>query len=118
MKRESGDLVPYSDPTFDHPQRMTDRDHGTHSGDRHCMMTYHAATAYTSRADPSVRYMFDVAPLGSELCTSPLGTEFNAPTYLPQSRFGDAAPRRGNCTAKLCINDRFRDTPEHERGAP
>ena len=77
--------------------------HGLESGDELCVMRYYFATAY--RADGKTNYYYLIRPgtvrAGREICQSPAGTEGNASSHPPQSRFGDAYAERGNCAGQI-----------------
>jgi len=79
------------------------------SGDPGCYMRYGDKGVFYSDADPAVRYIPDQAQWQNRtaFCTDPHGTGVNAPGHRPQSRYGDAAPGRGNCAGQLLVNDRY-----------
>lgn len=81
-------------------------EHGEGSGCDTCVMRYGMAECYPSLTDPKVRYVvMERNTPGSTLCTSPAGTGINATGHKPQSRYGAAAPGRGNCAGQICVND-------------
>jgi hypothetical protein len=81
---------------------------GQHSGDTGCVMRYAFARASVSIANPNHRLVPTTPePFGQGLCTSRMGTDFNAPGRRPQPRHGDASPNRGNCLHQVCVNDFF-----------
>lgn len=77
------------------------------SGNELCLMRYYFATAYPVKGKTKTYYV--VRPgenrAGRSVCQSPAGTGANASSHEPQSRFGDSAPRRGNCFGDICPND-------------
>jgi hypothetical protein len=82
--------------------------HGQMSGDVTCFMRYDTAHAYRSKADPNEFYVYwDQEVWGDRLCASAEGNGCNSPTHQPQSRYGDAAPGRGNCLHKFVVNDKW-----------
>ena len=85
---------------------------GEHSGNADCIMRYFNSTAYRSQTHSTVRYEVEEVS-GISLCTSPTGTGVNAAGRLPQSRYADAAPSRGNCKGQICVNDRH--ISDHQR---
>ncbi|HEX2854748.1 MAG TPA: hypothetical protein VHO24_16065 [Opitutaceae bacterium] len=82
---------------------------GSCSGDELCLMRYYFANTYPAKGRKDTYYV--VRPgaganrAGLEVCKSPTGTIHNADSHTPQSRFGDAAPQRGNCFKYICPND-------------
>jgi hypothetical protein len=87
---------------------------GVHSGAGDCYMRYDMSRAYRSTSDNHVRYLAgEVA--GSKLCASPAGTGVNGPGHSPQSRYGDAAPNRGNCKSQVCVSDVYNGSGDHIR---
>ena len=80
---------------------------GADSGNELCLMRYYFATAYPVKGKTKTYYV--VRPgqnrAGRSTCQSPAGTGANAPSHQPQSRFGDSAPKRGNCFGDICPND-------------
>jgi hypothetical protein len=83
------------------------REHEADSGHELCLMRYYFANAYPVDGTENTFYL--VRPgtnrAGTELCRSPEGTGANAHDHKPKSRFGDAAPGRGNCFKYICPND-------------
>ncbi|MGJ5818034.1 hypothetical protein [Paludibaculum fermentans] len=75
-----------------------------YSGVDTCIMRYDAAKGYPSQTDPDLRYRSDEIP-GHQLCNTTAGTGVNDPGHQPQSRFGPAAPNRGNCAGQILVND-------------
>ena len=79
------------------------------SGNELCLMRYYFANAYPVKGRENTYYLVRPGPnanrAGRELCTSPKGTGANASSHSPQSRFGDAAEKRGNCFSQICPND-------------
>lgn len=108
--REDG--VDVTDVILDHLQALPNKrrdvwlgvDHGQQSGFDNCVMRYNNASAYTSRADPGVRYYIG-QQMGSALCATAEGTGPNAADWRPQSRFEDASPQRGVCVGQLLVTD-------------
>jgi hypothetical protein len=101
-------------------------EHGQHSGDEQCPMRYQFAELYPAKrlgvgpqgfgARQAETYYLvpqNSEEYGSIICTAPTGTGVNALSHKPQSRYGDAAARRGNCLAQMCVNDA---TPNHPWG--
>lgn len=76
---------------------------GESSGDDTCWMRYIWATAYVSKADPTIRYTQYTEAPGFTLCTANTGTGVNSASRTPQSRYGDAT--RGNCSAQIRVRD-------------
>ena len=77
----------------------------THTGDDSCVMRYDNARGYFSKADPTAIYLVDSEAAGLSLCTQSQGTGINDAGRLPQARYGDAAPGRGNCRGQILVND-------------
>jgi hypothetical protein len=81
---------------------------GQHSGDVNCVMRYAVAQAYRREGAPSTRVIHaTLEPYGDALCTSQIGTLFNYITHSPQSRYGPADTKRGNCAQQFVISDKF-----------
>jgi hypothetical protein len=80
---------------------------GLESGNDLCVMRYYFATAYKADGKQNEYYLIRPGTVhaGREICHSPAGTEGNASSHQPQSRFGDAFNDRGNCAEQICPND-------------
>ncbi len=74
------------------------------SGNDNCFMRYDNMNAYVSSNLPHTRYRAD-EQVGFEMCSSPVGTGVNKADRLPESRYGDAAPYRGDCVHQILVND-------------
>lgn len=77
------------------------------AGDVGCVMCYDSVFSYAYLASGGHKELANkplVAP-GTALCTSPAGTQYNAPGRKPWPLFGDADPGRGNCKAKVKVKD-------------
>jgi hypothetical protein len=80
---------------------------GQGSGDDTCVMRYDRNTAYMKKGHPNVRVLIQndkPEPVGCHICKSRTGTGINAANPGP-SRFGNAAPGRGECMLKIKISD-------------
>lgn len=78
------------------------------SGDDTCMMRYDRNGAYLKKGHPNMRVIIQEdrnrEPAGYRICRSRKGTGINAATPGP-SRYGDAAPGRGECMLKIKVSD-------------
>ncbi|GEL75692.1 hypothetical protein [Myxococcus virescens] len=91
-------------------------------GDENCLIRYYGANAVKWNSKPSAE-RFLILPRetpGTQLCSDGLGKTFNAtvrPDYSPPesrpSRHGHAAPNRGNCIHRICINDAHAHIPQN-----
>ncbi|WNG36546.1 hypothetical protein F0U61_24855 [Archangium violaceum] len=96
---------------------------GLASGDETCIMRYPVANAIERASEPSVRYFITPdEPYGVTLCLDGKGKDFNSNRTYPDgsprpSRHGDAAPGRGDCKHRICIND-FHAHPPGAGGTP
>lgn len=79
-----------------------------HTGDDNCVMRYDDSDGYYSKSDGNTIYYTPGEPAGLGICTSAVGTGINDAGRLPQARYGDAAPGRGNCLGQLLVNDAVR----------
>ena len=81
---------------------------GESSGDDTCMMRYDRNSAYLKRGQPNARVIIQNSvnpePVGFRICTDRAGTGINAANPGP-SRYGNAAPGRGNCLEKMKVSD-------------
>lgn len=81
---------------------------GESSGDDTCMMRYDRNSAHLKQGQPNARVIIQHAvnpePVGFHICTSRTGTGINAASPGP-SRYGNAAPGRGNCAEKMKVSD-------------
>jgi hypothetical protein len=68
-------------------------------------MRYDIADSYVSIANPTHRYVGIKEIQGAGLDSTREGSEVNLLTRLPQSRYGSAAPQRGNCAAQILVSD-------------
>jgi hypothetical protein len=76
-------------------------------GDVGCVMCYDSVFSCSYQASAGLKQLAEkpvVAP-GTSLCTSPTGTQYNAPGHRPWPLFGDADPGRGNCKSKVKVKD-------------
>lgn len=97
------ELVPERADFFDKAKCLFLGFHGgQHSGDVGCYMRYVAAEAFVVPQHPDHRYLSPDEPSGIGICTSPIGTRFNAPD-LPLPRYGNATC--GACAQQLCVRD-------------
>lgn len=81
---------------------------GQHSGNEDCVMRYDCSDSYWR--DDSSRYYLqgvDKEAVGQGLCSSPTGTGVNTAGRFPNSRYGDAAPDKGDCVDQICVNDLY-----------
>ncbi len=81
---------------------------GQHSGVVNCVMGYEVAEASIGSPNFQLRYVGwggEFGPAATRLCSSPVGTSTNDPTRIPRSRFGDAAPGRGDCLHQILVTD-------------
>ncbi|AGC47003.1 hypothetical protein MYSTI_05727 [Myxococcus stipitatus DSM 14675] len=84
---------------------------GLGSGDETCIMRYPVMTGIHWVTEPGVRYFINPAePFGVSFCVDGTGKTFNSNRTYPNgsprpSRHGDAAPGRGNCMHRTCVND-------------
>jgi hypothetical protein len=77
---------------------------GLHSGFENCLLRYDTAETYASRSRPGVRYVV-TEKVPDSICTTPQGTGVNAQGRRPESRYGDAAPTRGDCQHQILVTD-------------
>jgi hypothetical protein len=84
--------------------------HGPHSGSDFCIMRYDVANAYIADSNPLLRYVVSERP-GSTVCSTSDGDGVNHAEWQPQSRYGAAADKRGNCVHQVVISDYY-DPPE------
>lgn len=85
--------------------RRLGRENGQHSGWENCVIRYDISDSYVSRANPNDRFVgFREVP-GAGLCDTTEGASVNSPARTPQSRYGPAAPARGNCLGQILVND-------------
>ncbi len=81
---------------------------GQHSGEVDCLMRYVTARAYRYQANSNTRIWHGQAePPGKSLCTSRIGTDFNAGGHSPHSRYFDTDPKRGDCKHQFVISDKW-----------
>lgn len=85
--------------------RHLGRQHGQHSGAENCVMRYDLADSYVWLANPAHRYVGIKEIQGTGLDNTREGSDVNLLTRLPQSRYGAAAPERGNCAAQILVSD-------------
>ena len=76
------------------------RDGGQQSGSDACVMRYFVANAYEGNPAATRRYVTSER-FGARLCSDPSGSGVNDPARDPQSRFGAAADKRGDCRHKI-----------------
>ncbi|WP_140797306.1 hypothetical protein [Myxococcus xanthus] len=105
---------------------VTNSQHGSiFGGDETCLMRQPIATAVHWDRWPLRRYVIEPHETpGTDLCTDRLGKTFNKDQNMyPQpvsephpSRHGDAAPQRGNCREKICVNDYYNHPPYYGGG--
>jgi len=94
-------------------------EHGQHSGYEQCLMRYEFAEVYKARGAQALgRETYYLVPQGTEdvgaqICEEDKGTGVNAPSWMPQSRYGDAANNFGKCKIQICVNDAI---PLHKWG--
>jgi len=69
-------------------------DHGLRSGNFSCVMRYDNVGAVIRGYNPEA--------IGSALCSSPAGTEYNI--YTTPNGFGAAAAKRGNCKGQIRVS--------------
>lgn len=81
---------------------------GESSGDDTCVMRYDRNGAYVKRGQPNARVVIqpdrNPEPVGYRICTGRTGTGINAASPGP-SRYGNAAPGRGECKSKMKVSD-------------
>jgi hypothetical protein len=81
----------------------------THSGVEDCIMRYDIARGYIK--DGNNVYLVRAAHYaelsGINLCNSTIGTGVNKRSHVPMSRYGDAAPGRGDCIHQFCVSDKY-----------
>jgi hypothetical protein len=81
---------------------------GESSGDDTCVMRYDRNGAYVKRGQPNARVVIqpdrNPEPVGYRICASRTGTGINAASPGP-SRYGNAAPGRGNCKGSIKVSD-------------
>lgn len=92
--------------------QITDSQKGSlFGGDETCLMRQPVAKAVHWVSKPDRRYIFDAEPRGTSLCVDGVGKDFNTHRgFYPNgdqrpSRHGNAAPTRGACSHRICIND-------------
>jgi hypothetical protein len=68
-------------------------------------MRYDIADSYVSIANPAHRYVGIKEIQGVRLCHVQDGGSVNARGRSPQSRYGPAAPERGDCASQLLVSD-------------
>ncbi len=81
----------------------------THSGVEDCIMRYDVADGYIKESNI---YLLRGKALyvelsGINLCNSTIGTGVNSRKHKPMSRYGDAAPGRGDCIHQFCVSDKY-----------
>lgn len=81
----------------------------THSGVEDCIMRYDVSYGYFQGPNIYlIRSKGDYKELsGINLCNSTIGTGVNSRNHKPVSRYGDAAPGRGNCIHQFCVSDKY-----------
>jgi hypothetical protein len=77
---------------------------GQHSGFDNCVMRYDDAQIYESKTVPGLRYVIEEIP-GFALCKTTAGFGVNLDGRHPQSRYFDAADKRGKCSSQILVND-------------
>ncbi|MBZ4374509.1 hypothetical protein [Corallococcus sp. AS-1-6] len=76
---------------------------GRFSGDADCIMRTPPQAFIPNIDGRRIEREWVTEPEGTSLCESRLGTRFEVNDPLP--RYGDAAPGRGECARKVCVND-------------
>ena len=77
----------------------------THTGDDNCVMRYDDASGHLASWNKGVLYYTPGESAGFSISNSGAGTGINAPDWLPEPRYGDAASGRGNCVSQILVND-------------
>jgi hypothetical protein len=89
-------------------EQLVGVEQGESSGDDACLMRYDRNGAYVKTGQPNVRVIIQTdrnpEPVGCRICKSRTGTGINAASPGP-SRYGNAAPGRGECLSKIKISD-------------
>jgi hypothetical protein len=89
-------------------EQLVGVEQGESSGDDTCLMRYDRNGAYVKKGQPNVRVIIQAdrnpEPVGCRICKSRTGTGINAASPGP-SRYGNAAPGRGECLLKIKISD-------------
>ena len=80
---------------------------GQQSGHQDCLMRYYFADLYPVTGHENTYYSVTPGsePFGLQVCRTKEGTGVNAPTFKPQSRYGNAGPHGGNCFSQVTPND-------------
>lgn len=103
LRADGSEVVATDDEFLREPTLVWVAQHGgQHSGDVSCVMRYCVCVAFTQPGRAGDRFLCPPEPAGDRLCSSPLGTSFNAPG-LPVVRHGNAT--RGNCKGQICVRD-------------
>jgi len=84
---------------------------GQHSGVEDCIMRYNFGFAYRSKQEEHTYYLVLEEVAGGELCRTGKGSGVNSPQHKPQSRYGDASQKRGDCKGQLMVNDAYDPSP-------
>jgi hypothetical protein len=83
---------------------------GQHGGDVFCLMRYHFSLNYVAQSNSGWRYFTSEFP-GSYITDISQGTGTNVARRTPQTRYGDSASNRGDCSKQLCVNDNLTPNP-------
>ncbi|HEX2100820.1 MAG TPA: hypothetical protein VHF69_09160, partial [Candidatus Synoicihabitans sp.] len=76
-----------------------------HSGDVNCVMRYHCAQAFVIPSRPRDRFLSPGEPFATGICSSAVGTGFNAPQPPGQAFARYSAASRGDCVHRICVRD-------------
>jgi hypothetical protein len=79
---------------------------GPYSGVDSCVMRYDTSGGYIAKGKQGENARYKVTEVsGMQLCSGSAGSGVNDANRSPESRYGDAAPGRGNCRGQILVND-------------